>query len=39
MGDEAQDVAVEGERGIEIGHGDADMGDAGAVGHLIPPTE
>jgi hypothetical protein len=33
MGLEAKDVPVKGQRGLEVRHGDAYMGNAGAVSH------
>src|SRR6476660_3812895 len=39
MWSEAEDVPVKGERGVEVGHGDADMSDAGAIRHAIPPSD
>jgi hypothetical protein len=32
---ETQNVTVEGKRCIQIGYGDADMSNAGAVGHEV----
>ena len=36
---EAEDVPIEGERRVEVRHGDADMSDAGAISHAIPPSD
>jgi hypothetical protein len=36
---EAQDVTIKGKRGVEVGHGDAHMSDAGAIRHAIPPSD
>ena len=36
---QAEHVTIERERRVEIGHGDSDMGDPGAVSHAIPPAE
>jgi hypothetical protein len=38
MGLEPQDVTIEGDSGVEVGHGDAHMRDAGAIRHAIPPS-
>jgi thioredoxin 1 len=38
LGFESEHVAVEGEGRIEVGHGNADMRDAGAIRHAVPPT-
>jgi hypothetical protein len=35
MGLEAQNVTIEGERRVHVGHGDADVSNAGAVGHEV----
>jgi thioredoxin 1 len=38
LGVESEHVAVESEGRIEVGHGNADMRDAGAIRHAVPPT-
>jgi hypothetical protein len=35
---EAEDIPVEGERGVEVVHGDAYMSDAGVIRQAIPPS-
>jgi hypothetical protein len=38
MGSEGQYVTVERQCRVEIGHGDADMCDPGAIGHAVTPA-
>ena len=38
MGFQPEHVAVKGEGHVKVGHGNADMRDAGAIRHAVPPT-
>ena len=38
IGLDAEDIAVEGKRGVHIGYGNTDMGNPGAVSHAVAPT-
>jgi hypothetical protein len=39
VGNHAEDVAVEGQRGFEVRYGHANMRNPGAISHAIPPSE
>jgi hypothetical protein len=36
---ETEDIPIEGERRVEIRHGDSDMRNAGAIRQTIPPAK
>ena len=39
MGLEAEHVTIEGERRVDVRHGDPDMSDAREIRHADPPNE